>query len=78
MNVFVCASHWVRRGLIIVLLQYPIGELAFSFVQSGPESIQHVQTYSASWFGERLLFCMYALSRLVYRHANANSMVVAI
>lgn len=46
MNVFVRAlAIGIGGGLIITLLQYPIGELAFSLVQSGPESIQHVQTY---------------------------------
>ena len=32
-------------GLTIILLQYPIGELAFKLIKSGPESVQHVKTY---------------------------------
>src|SRR5690554_6184943 len=46
MNVLVRSlAIGLGSGLLIVLLQYPVGELAFNLVQSGPESIQHVKTY---------------------------------
>ena len=32
-------------GLLILLLQYPIGKFAFSLIQSGPESVHHVSSY---------------------------------
>lgn len=32
-------------GSVIVLLQYPLGRFAFSFIQSGPETVHHVESY---------------------------------
>lgn len=32
-------------GLLVILMQYPIGELAFRLIKSGPESVHHVKTY---------------------------------
>lgn len=32
-------------GLLIVLLQYPIGKFALSLIRSGPESVHHVESY---------------------------------
>lgn len=32
-------------GTIILLLQYPLGEFAFSFIHSGPESVHYVERY---------------------------------
>lgn len=81
MNVFVRAlAIGLGGGLIIVLLQYPIGELAFSLVQSGPESIQHVQTYFriVVW-GAPAVLGMYAFQGWFIGMQNARiPMVVAI
>lgn len=81
MNVFVRAlAIGLGAGLIIVLLQYPIGELAFSLVQSGPESIQHVKTYFriVVW-GAPAVLGMYAFQGWFIGMQNARiPMVVAI
>jgi putative efflux protein, MATE family len=46
MNVFIRSlAIGLGSGALIILLQYPIGELAFSLIQSGPESVHHVKTY---------------------------------
>ena len=46
MNVFIRSlAIGLAIGFLIVLLQYPIGELAFKLIKSGPESVQHVKTY---------------------------------
>lgn len=67
-------------GLLIVLLQYPIGELAFNLVQSGPESIQHVKTYFriVVW-GAPAVLGMYAFQGWFIGMQNARiPMVIAI
>ncbi len=46
MNVFIRSlAIGLGIGFLIVLLQYPIGELAFKLIKSGPESVHHVKTY---------------------------------
>lgn len=46
MNVFIRSlAIGLGIGMLIVLLQYPIGKFALSLIQSGEESRQHVETY---------------------------------
>lgn len=46
MNVFIRSLViGLGAGVLIVLLQYPIGLLASSFIHSGTESIEHAMTY---------------------------------
>ncbi|MBK5194607.1 MAG: MATE family efflux transporter [Proteiniphilum sp.] len=46
MNVFIRSLViGLGIGVLIVLLQYPIGEFAFALIQSGPESVHHVESY---------------------------------
>ncbi len=46
MNVFIRSlAIGLAIGLLIVLLQYPIGKFALSLIQSGEESRQYVETY---------------------------------
>lgn len=46
MNAFIRSlAIGLGAGLLIVLLQYPIGVLASGLIQSGPESTEHVMTY---------------------------------
>jgi MATE family multidrug resistance protein len=46
MNAFIRSlAIGVGAGFLIILLQYPIGLLASSLIQSGPESIEYVMTY---------------------------------
>lgn len=46
MNVFIRSLViGLGIGLLIVFLQYPIGEFAFALIRSGPESVHHVETY---------------------------------
>ena len=81
MNVFIRAlAIGLGGGFLIVLLQYPIGELAFSLVRSGPESIQHVQTYFriVVW-GAPAVLGMYAFQGWFIGMQNARiPMIVAI
>lgn len=81
MNVLVRSlAIGLGSGLLIVLLQYPIGELAFNFVQSGPESIQHLKTYFriVIW-GAPAVLCMYAFQGWFIGMQNARiPMVIAI
>ncbi len=81
MNVFIRAlAIGLGGGFLIVLLQYPIGELAFSLVRSGPESIQHVQTYFriVVW-GAPAVLGMYAFQGWFIGMQNARiPMVIAI
>src|SRR5690554_775027 len=81
MNVLVRSlAIGLGSGLLIVLLQYPIGELAFNLVQSGPESIQHLKTYFriVIW-GAPAVLCMYAFQGWFIGMQNARiPMVIAI
>ena len=81
MNVLVRSlAIGLGSGLLIVLLQYPIGELAFNLVQSGPESIQHVKTYFriVVW-GAPAILGMYAFQGWFIGMQNARiPMVIAI
>ena len=46
MNVFIRSlAIGLGIGFIILLLQYPIGEVAFRLIKSSPESVHHVKTY---------------------------------
>ncbi|MDD3788098.1 MAG: MATE family efflux transporter [Petrimonas sp.] len=46
MNVFIRSlAVGLAIGLLILLLQYPIGKFALSLIKSGPESKQYVETY---------------------------------
>ncbi len=46
MNVFIRSLViGLGIGVLIVLLQYPIGKFAFSLIRSGPESVHHVESY---------------------------------
>jgi len=46
MNVFIRSLViGLGIGVLIVLLQYPIGEFAFALIRSGPESVSHVESY---------------------------------
>ena len=46
MNVFIRSlAIGLGVGVLIILLQYPIGLLASGLIQSGPESTEHVMTY---------------------------------
>ena len=46
MNVFIRSLMiGLGIGVLIVLLQYPIGEFAFTLIRSGPESVHHVESY---------------------------------
>ena len=66
-------------GFIIILMQYPIGELAFKFIKSGPESVNHVKTYFRILYGEHLLFGYVLHLRWFIGMQNARiPMVIAI
>ncbi|MDI9604529.1 MAG: MATE family efflux transporter [Bacteroidota bacterium] len=81
MNVFARSlAIGLGSGVAIVLLQYPIGALAFKLVQSGPESIQHVKTYFrfVVW-GAPAVLGMYAFKGWFIGMQNARiPMVIAI
>ena len=67
-------------GFIIILMQYPIGELAFKFIKSGPESVNHVKTYFriVIW-GAPAVLGMYAFKGWFIGMQNARiPMVIAI
>ena len=67
-------------GLTIILLQYPIGELAFKLIKSGPESVQHVKTYfKIVVWGAPAVLGMYAFKGWFIGMQNAKiPMVIAI
>ncbi len=81
MNVFVRSlAIGLGGGVVILLLQYPIGELAFNLVRSGAESIQHVKTYFyiVVW-GAPAVLGMYAFKGWFIGMQNARiPMVIAI
>lgn len=67
-------------GLLIVVLQYPIGKLALSLIKSGAESISYVETYFkiAVWAAPTVLGT-YALSGFFIGMQNAHTpMIIAI
>lgn len=67
-------------GLLIVVLQYPIGKLALSLIKSGAESISYVETYFkiAVWAAPAVLGT-YALSGFFIGMQNAHTpMIIAI
>lgn len=67
-------------GFLIILLQYPIGQLASGLIQSGPESIEHVMTYFriVVW-GAPAVLGMYAFKGWFIGMQNARiPMIVAI
>src|SRR5690554_531890 len=67
-------------GFIIILMQYPIGELAFKFIKSGTESVNHVKTYFriVIW-GAPAVLGMYAFKGWFIGMQNARiPMVIAI
>ena len=67
-------------GFLILILQYPIGEIAFNFIQSGPESVQHVRTYfNIVVWGAPAVLGMYAFNGWFIGMQNARiPMVIAI
>src|SRR5690554_3792756 len=67
-------------GLTIILLQYPIGELAFKLIKSGPESVQHVKTYfKIVVWGAPAVLGLYAFKGWFIGMQNAKiPMVIAI
>lgn len=67
-------------GVLIILLQYPVGLLAATFIQSGPESTEHVMTYFhiVVW-GAPAVLGMYAFKGWFIGMQNARiPMVIAI
>ena len=67
-------------GFVRVLFQYPIGELAFKLIKSGPESVQHVKTYFriVVW-GAPAVLGMYAFKGWFIGMQNARiPMIIAI
>lgn len=67
-------------GLLIVILQYPIGQFAFSLIESGAESTIHVITYFniAVWAAPAVLGT-YAFSGFFIGMQNAQTpMIIAI
>ncbi|WP_286833072.1 MATE family efflux transporter [Proteiniphilum sp. UBA5280] len=81
MNVFIRSlAIGLGVGLIIVLLQYPIGELVITFIKSGPESAEHVKSYFriVVW-GAPAVLGMYAFKGWFIGMQNARiPMVIAI
>ncbi len=70
----------VGIGFLIVLLQYPIGQFAFSLIESGAESRQHVETYFkiAVWAAPAVLGT-YAFKGFFIGMQNAKTpMIIAI
>lgn len=67
-------------GLLILALQYPIGELAFSLIESGEESVMHVRKYfrTAVWAAPAVLGT-YAFMGFFIGMQNAQTpMIIAI
>lgn len=81
MNAFIRSlAIGVGAGLLIILLQYPIGKLASSLIQSGPESIEYAMTYFriVVW-GAPAVLGMYAFKGWFIGMQNARiPMIVAI
>ncbi len=81
MNVFIRSlAIGLGIGFLIVLLQYPIGELAFKLIKSGPESVHHVKTYFriVVW-GAPAVLGMYAFKGWFIGMQNARiPMIIAI
>jgi MATE family multidrug resistance protein len=81
MNVFIRSlAIGVGIGFLIILLQYPIGELAFKLIKSGPDSVHHVKTYFriVIW-GAPAVLGMYAFKGWFIGMQNARiPMVIAI
>lgn len=81
MNVFIRSlAIGLGIGMLIVLLQYPIGKLALNFIQSGPESKHHVETYFriVIW-GAPAVLGMYAFKGWFIGMQNAKiPMIIAI
>ena len=67
-------------GLLVILVQYPIGELAFRLIKSGPESVQHVKTYfQIVVWGAPAVLGMYAFKGWFIGMQNARiPMIIAI
>ena len=81
MNAFIRSlAIGVGAGLLIILLQYPIGKLASSLIQSGPESIEYAMTYFriVVW-GAPAVLGMYAFKGWFIGMQNARiPMIIAI
>ncbi len=81
MNAFIRSlAIGVGAGLLIILLQYPIGKLASGLIQSGPESIEYAMTYFriVVW-GAPAVLGMYAFKGWFIGMQNARiPMIVAI
>lgn len=81
MNAFIRSlAIGLGAGLLIVVLQYPIGMLASSLIQSGPESTEHVMTYFriVVW-GAPAVLGMYAFKGWFIGMQNARiPMIIAI
>lgn len=81
MNVFIRSlAIGLGVGVLIILLQYPIGLLASGLIQSGPESTEHVMTYFhiVIW-GAPAVLGLYAFNGWFIGMQNARiPMIVAI
>lgn len=81
MNAFIRSlAIGVGAGLLIILLQYPIGKLASGLIQSGPESIEYAMTYFriVVW-GAPAVLGMYAFKGWFIGMQNARiPMIIAI
>jgi MATE family multidrug resistance protein len=81
MNVFIRSlTIGLGIGVLIVILQFPIGKFAFSLIHSGPESVLHVKTYFriVIW-GAPAVLGLYALKGWFTGMQNAKyPMIVAI
>lgn len=67
-------------GLLIIILQYPIGQLALSFIKSGAESVEQVGYYfNIVVWGAPAVLGMYALKGWFIGMQNAKTpMIIAI
>lgn len=81
MNVFIRSlTLGLGIGLLIVLLQFPIGRLAFALIQSGAESVHHVETYfRVVIWGAPAILGLYAFKGWFIGMQNARiPMIIAI
>ena len=81
MNVFIRSlAIGLSIGFLIVLLQYPISELAFKFIKSSAESVNYVKTYfNIVVWGAPAVLGLYAFKGWFIGMQNARiPMIIAI